>query len=81
MMHQSSGEFNAMLQTDLGDSTMPSSSSLRSPTQAQEEHAERNEQSMQQRSMIRGGLNRAEGPVFSDNGGILHRYVSFFLCP
>lgn len=88
MMHQSStgnsqnffgsthldpatGEFNAMLQTDLSDSAIPGSSSMQSPAQERS----MNRDLSAQRSMIRGGINKAEAPLFSDTQGLLRRYL------
>lgn len=60
------GEFNAMLQTDLSHSTLPSSSHEYSVA------PERNKTSFILGSQVKGGLNRAEGPAFSERG-LLHR--------
>lgn len=58
-------EFNAMLQTDLSHSAIPSSS---------QEYSGQGTQSKSPflTSQIKGGLNRAEGPMYSEKG-LLHR--------
>ncbi|GLV38783.1 Autophagy-related 9 [Carabus blaptoides fortunei] len=62
------GEFNAMLQTDLGESAIPGSSM--SHTQESMSRGDLSTSHLQ-RSAVKGGLNRAEGPIFNDNG-LLH---------
>lgn len=63
-----SEEFNAMLQTDLSHSAIPSSSQEYVGQTSQSRNLFQNLQT----SQIKGGLNRAEGPMYSDRG-LLHR--------
>lgn len=63
------GEFNAMLQTDLGHSNEPGSSPDYIGTGDQSKTP-----GFLPISQVKGGLNRAEGPMYSDRG-LLHRYV------